>query len=136
MLHYSSFKSNRIARSALAAKRFALSHAYDGSSTVRITLNDMLDTEFPLTFYTDSKSLFDGIIGIYPPSEKLLLIDLSVIRQSYKRREFSEVFWIPADQNPADTMTKIDSKNIHLLLEIMERNKIRVQENYWVTRKK
>lgn len=91
LLHYSSFKSKRVARSALAAELFALSHAFDISSTIRVSLKSMLGKDIQIKFYMDSKSLFGNVIGINAPTEKRLLIDLSVLRQSYKRREIAEV---------------------------------------------
>lgn len=41
LLHYSSFKSQRVARSALAAELFALSHAFDIASTLKVTLDPL-----------------------------------------------------------------------------------------------
>jgi len=38
--------------------------------------------------------------------EKRLMIDIMAIRQSYERRELSEIRWIAGDSNPADAMTK------------------------------
>jgi hypothetical protein len=34
------------------------------------------------------------------------MIDIMAFRQSYKRREITEVRWIHGDDNPADAMTK------------------------------
>jgi hypothetical protein len=34
------------------------------------------------------------------------MIDIQYIRQSYERREISEILWIKGDENPADAMTK------------------------------
>lgn len=87
LIYYRSFKSQRVALSALAAKLFALSRAFDMASTIKVSLNALLRTELPLKFYTNSKSLFYASIGIGAPTEKTLLIDSAVLRQSYKRRE-------------------------------------------------
>lgn len=57
ILHYSSFKSKRVTRSFLSAELFALAHAFDIASTMRLTVNDMFGRRVPLTTYTDSKSL-------------------------------------------------------------------------------
>lgn len=133
LLHCSSFKSKRVARSALAAELFALSHAFDVSTTLQVSLKAMLGKEIPIKFYMDSKGLFDNVIGINAPTQKRLLIDLSVIRQYYEKREIAEVVWIPTAQNPADVMTKMDSKNEHLIYEVME-NKLSIKDEYWVDR--
>ena len=39
-------------------------------------------------------------------AEKRLMIDIIGLRQSYERREISEVRWINRTYNPADAMTK------------------------------
>ncbi|KHJ34462.1 hypothetical protein EV44_g3454 [Erysiphe necator] len=39
-------------------------------------------------------------------NEKRLMIDIMAIRQSYERRELSEIRWINGNDNPDDTMTK------------------------------
>lgn len=87
LLHCRSFKSRQIARIVLAAGCFALNHAFDVSSTLRITLKALFGTEVPFKFYTDSCSLFDNIVAINAPTERRLFIDLSILRQSYEHRE-------------------------------------------------
>lgn len=88
---YRSLKSQRVARSALGAERFALSHAFDMGSTPKVSLNSILDKELQLKLYNQCrraalKSFFDASIGINELTEKRLVIDPAVIRQSYKRR--------------------------------------------------
>lgn len=106
ILHYSSTKSRRVTRSVLSSELFAAVHAFDYASTIRTTLCDVFDQNVPLTLYTDSKCLFDGIMGFNATSEKRLLIDLRMLREAYEMREIAEVIWIPSGENPADAMTK------------------------------
>lgn len=56
-VYYSSHKAKRGTRRALAAELFAVVHAFDSSSTLRATNSSMLETEMPMTVYTDSNSL-------------------------------------------------------------------------------
>lgn len=105
-VHYGSTKSKRITRSVLAAELFAMVQGFDVCSTIRIAINEMFDRSVPLNIYTDSRSLFDCQTNINRTTEKRLLIDLCMLRESYERREISEVFWIPTHQNPADAFTK------------------------------
>ena len=87
--------------SALAAEIFSLSHVFDIASTIKVSLNELFGKGIPLKFYTDSKSLFDASIGINAPTEKRLLFDLSVLRQSYERREIAESVQIRTEDNLA-----------------------------------
>lgn len=66
----------------------------------------MLRLHVPLKLYTDWKSLYDDILGLYPKNEKHLLIDLYLIRQSKDRGEIAEVIWIPSAENQFDAVTQ------------------------------
>lgn len=105
VVHYASTKSKRVTRSVLAAELFAMVQGFDDCSVLRLTLNDILGRVIPMHVYTDSRSLYDCLTNINRTREKRLLIDLCMLRESYERREISEVFWIPTAQNPADAFT-------------------------------
>lgn len=84
VIHYTSSKSQRIARSALEAQLFALVNGFDPVCTLRLAINNILNRQVPLKLFTDSKSLFDGIVGLNFTNEKRLLIDLQMLRQAYE----------------------------------------------------
>ena len=66
-----------------------------------------LDIPLPLTVvYTDSYSLYECLVKLGTTKEKRLMIDIITLRQSYERRELTEVRWINGQDNPADAMTK------------------------------
>ena len=132
VLHYGSLKSKRITRSVLAAELFAMVHGFDVSSTIRLAFNAMLDRVIPLHVYTDSRSLYDCLTRINHTTEKRLLIDLRMLRQSYERREITEVFWIPTAQNPADAFTK--ATPTPALNKLLEKNCLHLTPNAWVER--
>lgn len=73
---------------------------------MRQTLSALYGRPIPLVIYTDSKSLYDGIVGAKATAEKRLLIDFTLLRQSYELREIAEVVWVPSSDNPADALTK------------------------------
>jgi hypothetical protein len=60
----------------------------------------------PTVVCTDSLSLYECMVKLGTTKEKRLMIDIMAIRQSYERRELSEVRWIKGISNPADAMTK------------------------------
>ncbi|KAF1828388.1 hypothetical protein BDW02DRAFT_574913, partial [Decorospora gaudefroyi] len=54
------------------------------------------------------------------------------LRQSYKRREITEIRWINSDDNPADAFTKASPN--HALERFVNNNKLTVQVDGWVQR--
>ena len=61
------------------------------------------------------------------------MIDIMALRQSYERRELTEVRWINRQDNPADVMTKTTPNKI--LQEFLNNNEITVRLEDWVKRR-
>lgn len=91
IIHWASVKSRRVTRSVLA-------------------------TPIPLTIFTDSKSLYDCLIKLGTTNEKRLMIDLMCLRQSYQRREITEVM----------------EKCCNALKNMVDTNKLTITTNGWV----
>ena len=66
----------------------------------------------PTVIYTDSYSLYECLVKLGTIKEKRLMIDIMALRQSYERRELTEVRWINGQDNPADIMTKATSNKM------------------------
>jgi hypothetical protein len=64
--------------------------------------------------------------------EKRLMIDIMAIRQSYERRELSEIRWINGNDNPADAMTK--GNPVKALQSLVDTNELVVRVEGWVQR--
>ena len=60
------------------------------------------------------------------------MIGIMALRQSYKRREISEIRWIYGKDNPADAMTRARFK--HVLQEFVETNRLRTRVEGFVDR--
>jgi hypothetical protein len=78
-------------RSVLAAELYAMIHDFDVDSVLKATLTKMLDVSILLILITDFKSLYDCLIRLDTTVEKRLMIDVMTLRQSYERREITEV---------------------------------------------
>ena len=61
------------------------------------------------------------------------MIDVMCLRQSYERREITEVKWIDGNSNPADSMTK--GKASTALKKLIDTNYLELQTMEWVVRK-
>ena len=60
------------------------------------------------------------------------MIDVMSLRQSYERREITEIKWIHGHNNPADSMTK--SKPSSALKTLIDTNRINLDTTEWVER--
>ena len=76
------------------------------STTLELITRQLRLNQIPVVVYTDSFSLYECMVRLGTTKEKRLMINIMVIRESYKRREISEIRWITGDSNPADAITK------------------------------
>jgi hypothetical protein len=66
-------------------------HDFDVDSVLKATLTKMLDTPIFLILATDSKSLYDCLVRLDIIVKKRLMMNIMTLRQSYERREITEV---------------------------------------------
>lgn len=134
LVHWTSIKCNRITRSVLAAELYAMAHGFDMGIAIKTTMNAMLRREISMYLCTDSKSLYECISKLGTTQEKRLMIDILCLRESYERREITELRWIAGNTNPADAMTK--SKACPALKNLIDNNYINLNEATlkWVER--
>lgn len=90
--NYTSIKLKRVNRSFLTVELFSEANAFESTSTLRITLNNIFGRTVPLVLYTVSKWLDGALVGIKSNTEERLLIYLRLLRKFYERHELSEDF--------------------------------------------
>ena len=133
ILHWSSTKCKRVTRSVLASEYYGMVNGFDIGGAIKETIEKIMRIDnLPLILCTDSKSLFECLVKLGTTQEKHLMIDILSLRQSYERREISEVVWIDGDCNPADAMTK--THPCQALRDLIDRNKIDLKAAGWVER--
>lgn len=137
IIHWSSVKCKRVTKSVLASEVLAMSHGIDSAIPLSTTLNKIMKQlgleDIPNIVCTDSFSLYECLVKLGTTKEKRLMIDIMSARQSYERRELTEVRWINGGDNPADAMTK--AKPNSALQQLVEENKLSVRVQGWVNRK-
>ncbi|KAF2749253.1 hypothetical protein M011DRAFT_465695 [Sporormia fimetaria CBS 119925] len=110
VIHYSSTKCKRVTRSALASEIYGMVNGFDMGIAIATTLRMIVErlglAEIPLIICTDSYSLYECLVKLGTTKEKRLMIDIMALRQSYERREITEIRWINGEDNPADAFTK------------------------------
>ncbi len=129
VVHWSSTKCKRVVRSALASETLGMSAGADIATAVWTTLRLITERlglpQIPLIICTDSYSLYECLVKLGTMSEKRLMIDIMALRQSYERREISEIRWINGGDNPADALTK--SKPNGALTHFIDTNELTIR---------
>ena len=136
LVHYSSTKSKRVTRSVLASEIYGMVSGVDMAIAINSTLKTMLNElhlpPTPIVVCTDSYSLYECLVKLGTTKEKRLMIDIMALRQSYERRELTEIRWINGQDNPADAMTKgTPNKSLTMFLDT---NQLTVRVEGWVKR--
>jgi hypothetical protein len=138
VITYSSTKSKRVTRSALASELYSMVQGadigYAIASTLKLITKQLGILDIPMILLTDSYSLYECLVKLGTTKEKRLMIDVMALRQSYERREVHEVRWINGEDNPADAMTKASPNRA--LRTLIDENKIAMRVEGWVDRKK
>ena len=136
IIHWQSVKCRRVTRSVLASELYALSLGFDVAATIKSTLDQIFSGspqgKIPLSMCIDSKSLYECLVKLGTTQEKRLMIDIMCLRQSYERREITEILWIKGDKNPADAMTK--DKGCDALQRLVDTNQLDLDLEGWVER--
>ena len=109
-----------------------MAHGFDLEVVLKATLSRILQFDILMLICTDSKSLYECLVKLGTTHEKRLMIDIMSLRQSYERREITEVRWIRGENNPADSMTK--AKASLALKTLVDTNKINLTASEWVER--
>jgi len=110
---------------------FDLSHVLE--ETLHTVMNRLALPPIPLVVCTNSYSLYDCLVKLGTTTEKRLIINLMALRQSYERREISEIRWINGEDNPADAITKSSANRA--LEGLVSSNSLTVRLEAWVERK-
>ena len=76
------------------------------NTTIRMIGEQLGFPPTPIVVCTDSYLLYECLVKLGTTKEKRLMIDIMALRQSYERREITEIRWINGKDNPADAMTK------------------------------
>ena len=136
IFHYASQKCKPVTRAVLALELYAMSLGVDfaiaASSKFNIITKKLGYPNLPVVICTDSLSLYECMVKLGTTKEKRLMIDIMAIRESYERRELSEIRWISGSTNPADSMTKVGSNSS--LQGLISTNTLSVMVEGWVER--
>jgi hypothetical protein len=136
VIHYSSTKCKRVIWSVLASEIYGMVNGFDIGIAIATTLAIVTERlrlpSTPLVICTDSYSLYECLVKLRTTKGKQLIIDIMALRQSYERREITEIRWINGDENPADAFTKALPN--HALERFINNIELTVCVDGWVQR--
>jgi hypothetical protein len=132
VIHSSSTKSKRVARSTLTAEIFALLDGFDCGYVLKVWLERLFNKPLELHILTDSRTAYHTVTTLVITRERRLMVDLHLLREAYENREITRISWITGLSNPADGLTKIKHNG---RLEILLRsNTILIEAAGWIDR--
>lgn len=138
LIHWSSTKCKCVTRSVLASEIYGMVNGFDIgvciATTLKLITNQIGLTSIPLIICTDSYSLYECLLKLGTTKEKQLMVDIMALRDSYERREITEVHWVHGDDDddPADAMT--NSSPNSALKRFIDENRLSIRVNGHVDR--
>ena len=94
ILHWSFIKCKQVIRSVFVFELYALIYEFDLKTVLKTTISKALESNVLLVICTDNKSLYNCLVKLETTNKKRLMIDVMSFRQSYKKREITEMRWI------------------------------------------
>jgi hypothetical protein len=136
IVHWSSTKCKRVTRSVLASELYGMMTGFDSGMALSTTLNRIMDClavpRIPVVICSDSRSLYECLVKLGTTDEKRLMIDIMSLRESYEKKEISEVRWIDGRDNPADACTKKTPNSA--LEQLISTNRLKIRIEAYVDR--
>jgi hypothetical protein len=132
VIHSSSTKSKRVARSTLTAEIFALLDGFDCGYVLKVWLERLFNKSLELHILTDSRTAYHTVTTLVITRERRLMVDLHLLREAYENREITRISWITGLSNPADGLTKV--KHNGRLEVLLRSNAILIEAAGWVDR--
>ena len=131
-VHFKSYKSRRVVRSALAGEFIVFSDMFNISKTLSAEISELLARSIPVQLLTDSKSLFDVISKGSRTSEKRTMLDIGAAREGFRDKKISNIGFIQSSSNLADGLTKAMAQAF--LREVISAGYLDVRAEQWIIR--
>ena len=91
ILHWFSIKCKRMIRSVLVFELYELIYEFDFETILKTTIKKILRFNILLIVYIDFRFLYQCLMKLKRIEKKRLMIDVINLRQSYERREITEI---------------------------------------------
>ena len=104
-IEWKSNKLKRVVRSPLAAEALACADCIEADIYWANSLKEITKRSIKVVHHTDSQSLVDNLASRKTVTDKLLRVDINVIKENAERNGV-EIKWIEGEHNLSDVMTK------------------------------
>ncbi len=123
-------------QSILASEIYDIINGFNLGFVIKQTLATICKridlAKVPLILCTNFYLLYQCLVQLGTTSEKRLMINIIVLRQSYAQRKIDEIRWICGEDNLVNIMTKISTNSV--LEGIISTNKRTIRLERWVKR--
>ena len=89
----------------------AFSDSFDMAFMIKHDMQKMMNIKIPILMFTDGISLLKVITKVSTTVEKILMIDLGIVKKAYQQNEGKQIGFIRSEHNLADCLTKANSNN-------------------------
>ena len=127
-------KSKRVSSSVLGGETMAFADAFDMKFAIKNDMELMITQPLPIVMLTDSLSLFEVITKSTITTEKRLMIEIKVVKDSYQCNEVQNIWFIRSGSTPADALTKI--KRCKVLDQILVDSTLIYPIEQWIKKRK
>lgn len=105
-IDYTSIKSRRLIRSALAEESFALADACDAAILIQKYLKIILKRTLKIIVLTDSATLFNSMIRNTPTNVEILFLYIKAAKEAYNVESIDDIIRVRHKFNVAIFVTK------------------------------
>lgn len=116
-LSWKSVKIRRVVKSTLAAETMALVNAVDDALYLRHLLVEIIgnpNLHVPIDAYVDNRSLVENLRSTKGAQEKVLRIDLAILKDQLSKGDIRSVQWVESKSQLADSLTKRGPSTVNL----------------------
>jgi len=131
-IHFKSYKSKRVVRSAMAGEVIAFSDLFDVAAALASELEVLYKRKIPVQLLTDSKCLFDVISKGSRTTGKRMQLDIAAAREGFGTKVISDIGFIRSSKNLADGLTK--SMSQAALQQVISSGRISIAPEQWIIR--
>ena len=117
------WKTNKIKRvvlSTLAAEGLALARGIQNAIFYKKYIENLVGNKIKITAYADNKGMVESLYSTNQLGDKILSIDLELVKQCIKDQEVDNVLWVKGPEMVANALTKMRAKTDSLLHTLLE----------------
>ena len=123
VLSWQSRKLRRVCKDTLTAECLAAVEALHAALFFKAMFDEfIIDNNIKVRLLTDNKSLVQSAKSITSVDDKLLRVDMAILKECLTEQFCEEIAWVPSKDNLANPLTKQGASS-SLLIDVLQQNK-------------